>query len=110
MILRSPRAAYTLRLRDEGIGFWLGWEAAILIARGRLDRRAEVPLTEGTDAVLARIVAQDFEAFLDLIESGAGGAAISLFLALRTPNTVEANLHQNDAIGRCELCAAAPPA
>ena len=99
MILRSPRAAYTLRLRDEGIGFWLGWEAAILIARGRLvdtlmtraingwdevitcfaddsderirhridnrlamsllgrlDRRAEVPLTEGTDAVLARIV------------------------------------------------------
>lgn len=148
----SPRAAYTLRLRDEGIGFRLGWEAAILIARGRLvdtlmtraingwdevitrfaddsderirhridnrlamsllgrlDRRAEVPLTEGTDAVLARIVAQDFEAFLDLIESGAGGAAISLFLALRTPNTVEASLHQNDAIGRCELCAAAPP-
>ena len=148
----SPRAAYTLRLRDEGIGFRLGWEAAILIARGRLvdtlmeraingwdevitrfaeesderirhridnrlamsllgrlDRRAEVPLTEGTDAVLARIVAQDFEAFLDLIESGAGGAAISLFLALRTPKPVEANRHANDAIGRCELCAAAPP-
>ena len=125
----SPRAAYTLRLRDEGVGFRLGWEAAILIARGRLvdtlmaraingwdevvtrsrdyeetstsrhridnrlamsllgrlDKRAEVPLTEGTDAALARIVSQDFEAFLDLIASGAGGAAISLFLALRTP-------------------------
>jgi hypothetical protein len=148
----SPRSAYNLRLRDEGIGFRLGWEAAILIARGRLvdtlmeraingwdevitrfaedsderihhridnrlamsllgrlDRRAEVPLTEGTDAVLARIVAQDFEAFLDLIESGAGGAAISLFLALRTPKPVEANPHQNDAIGRCELCASAAP-
>jgi hypothetical protein len=145
----SPRAAYTLRLRADGIGFRLGWEAAILIARarlvdtlmdraingweevvtrfaddsderirhridnrlamsllGRLDKRAEVPLTEGTDAALARIIAQDFEAFLDLIESGAGGAAISLFLALRTPRSEEANPHQNDAIGRCELCGA----
>lgn len=143
----SPRAAYTLRLRDEGIGFRLGWEAAILIARGRLvdelmaraingwdevitrnrndadtrtrhrtdnrlamsllgrlDKRAEVPLTEGTDAALARIIAQDFEAFLDLIGSGAGGASVALFLALRTPKTVEANPHQNNAIGQCELC------
>ena len=148
----SPRAAYTLRLRDEGIGFRLGWEAAILIARGRLvdtlmeraingwdevitrfaddsderirhridnrlamsllgrlDRRAEVPLTEATDAALARIIAQDFEAFLDLIESGAAGAAISLFLALRTPKPVEANPHANGAIGQCELCGAVPP-
>lgn len=150
----SPRSAYNLRLRDEGIGFRLGWEAAILIARGRLvdtlmeraingwdeivtrsrdytdnsmsisrhridnrlamsllgrlDRRAEVPLTEGTDAALARIVAQDFEAFLEMIGSGAGGAAISLFLALRTPKiegkTEEHNPHQNDPIGQCELC------
>jgi hypothetical protein len=147
----SPRSAYNLRLRDEGIGFRLGWEAAILIARGRLvdtlmeraingwdevitrfaedsderirhridnrlamsllgrlDRHAEVPLTEGTDAVLARIIAQDFEAFLDLIESGAAGAAISLFLALRTPKTEEHNPHQNDPIGRCELCGLEP--
>ena len=150
----SPRSAYNLRLRDEGTGFRLGWEAAILIARGRLvdtlmeralkgwdeivtrsrdytqnsmttsrhridnrlamsllgrlDKRADVPLTEGTDAALARIVAQDFEAFLEMIGSGAGGAAISLFLALRTPRiegkTEEHNPHQNDPIGQCELC------
>lgn len=146
----SPRAAYSLRIRAEGTGFRLGWEAALLIARarlvdtlmeraingweeivthsrathdksrttsrhridnrlamsllGRLDKRAEVPLSEGTDAALARIVAQDFEAFLDLIGSGAGGAAISLFLALRTPQSEETNPHQNDPIGRCELC------
>lgn len=148
----SPRAAYSLRLRAEGVGFRLGWEAALLIARarlvdtlmaraingweevithsrdpheksttthrhridnrlamsllGRLDKRAEVPLSEGSDAALARIVAQDFEAFLDLISSGAGGAAISLFLALRTPQAEEVNPHQNDPIGRCELCGA----
>jgi hypothetical protein len=149
----SPRSAYNLRIRADGVGFRLGWEAAILIARGRLvdtlmaraingweeiitrfgygsderthhridnrlamsllgrlDKRAEVPLTEGTDAALARIVAQDFEAFLDLIASGAGGAAISLFLALRTPKiegqNQETNPHQNDAIERCELCGA----
>jgi hypothetical protein len=150
----SPRAAYTLRLRSEGIGFRLGWEAAILIARGRLvdelmaraikgwdevstrsrneneedtrirhrfdnrlamsllgrlDKRAEVPLTEGTEAALARIVAQDFEAYLDLIGSGAGGAAVSLFLALRTPQTEAQNpAHEND-IGQCELCGIAAP-
>lgn len=146
----SPRAAYTLRLRSEGVGFRLGWEAAILIARarlvdtlmeraingwdevvtrsrdseatsisrhridnrlamsllGRLDRRAEVPVNEGSDAALARIVAQDFEAFLDLVESGASGAAISLFLALRTPCDEQSNPHQNDPIGQCELCGA----
>ncbi len=144
----SPRAAYTLRTRAEGIGFKLGWEAAILIARGRLvdelmtraidgwdevitrstangeknvtrhridnrlamsllgrlDKRAEVPLTEGTDAALARIIAQDFEAFLDLISSGAGGAAISLFLALRMPQPEQQSPCKNDDIGRCELC------
>lgn len=146
----SPRSAYNLRLRDEGAGFRLGWEAAILIARGRLvdtlmeralkgwdeivtrsrdytqnsmttsrhridnrlamsllgrlDKRADVPLTEGTDAALARIVAQDFEAFLEMIGSGAGGAAISLFLALRTPKTEEHNPHRNDPVGQCELC------
>jgi hypothetical protein len=150
----SPRAAYTLRLRSEGIGFRLGWEAAILIARGRLvdelmaraikgwdevstrsrneneedtrirhrfdnrlamsllgrlDKRAEVPLTEGTDAALARIVAQDFEAYLDLIGSGAGGAAVSLFLALRAPQTEAQNPAQNSDIGQCELCGAEPP-
>jgi hypothetical protein len=145
----STRAAYTLRLRDEGIGFRLGWEAAILIARGRLvdelmaraingweevttrsgddenkrtrnrydnrlamsllgrlDRRAEVPLTEGTDAALARIVAQDFEAYLDLISSGAGGAAVSLFVASRTPQIEAQNPPLNCAIGQCELCGA----
>lgn len=148
----SPRSAYNLRIRAEGVGFNLGWEAAILIARGRLvdtlmeralngwdevvthsrdytdnssstnrhridnrlamsllgrlDKRADVPLTEGTEAVLARIVAQDFEAYLDLIGSGAGGAAISLFLALRTPKIEAANPHQNGDIGRCELCGA----
>ncbi len=147
----SPRAAYTLRLRDEGIGFRLGWEAAILIARGRLvdelmtraikgwdevstrtrddedtrirtrfdnrlamsllgrlDKRAEVPLSEGTDAALARIVAQDFEAYLDLIGSGAGGAAVSLFIALRTPQVEPQNPPLDNDIGQCELCGADP--
>jgi hypothetical protein len=145
----STRAAYALRLRDEGIGFRLGWEAAILIARGRLvdelmaraikgweevttrsgdaedkrtrnrydnrlamsllgrlDKRAEVPLTEGTDAALARIVAQDFEAYLDLISSGAGGAAVSLFIAVRTPQAEAQNPPLNGGIGQCELCGA----
>jgi hypothetical protein len=143
----SPRAAYTLRLRADGIGFHLGWNAAILIARdrlvdtlmaraingweeiitrfaegsdersahridnrlamsllGRLDKRADVPLTEGTDAVLARIIAQDFEAYLDLIESGATGAAIGLFLALRTPRSEATSAPRNGGIGHSELC------
>jgi hypothetical protein len=145
----SARAAYSLRRRSEGVGFNLGWEAAILIARGRLvdtlmeraligwdeivtrfgegsdervrhridnrlamsllgrlDKRAEVPLTEGTQAVLARIVADNFDAFLDMIESGATGAAISLFLALRTPQETA----EKDAFGRCELCGGDDPA
>jgi hypothetical protein len=150
----SPHAAYTLRLRSEGIGFRLGWEAAILIARGRLidelmaraingwdevstrsrndneedmrirhrfdnrlamsllgrlDKRAEVPLAEGTDAALARIVAQDFEAYLDLIGSGAGGAAVSLFIALRTPQVEAQNPPPNSDIGQCELCGGTAP-
>ena len=134
----SPRSAYNLRGRADGVGFRLGWDAAILIARGRLvdelmaralegqtevrsrdrdydtitrhrhdnrlamamlsrlDRIAEVDLTAGTNAVLSRIVSQDFEAFLDLIEAGGGAAETALFVAVRRP--------LDPANRQCELC------
>jgi hypothetical protein len=50
----SPRAAYTLRLRDEGIGFRLGWEAAMLIARGRLVDTLMERAIKGWDEVITR--------------------------------------------------------
>jgi hypothetical protein len=46
----SPRAAYDLRYRREGMAFRMGWAAAILIARDRLSDdlidRALHPITE----------------------------------------------------------------
>jgi hypothetical protein len=121
----STRSAYQLRHRHEGAAFALGWDAAILVARGRLvddlmhralegqtdiltrdrdadqvsrtrtdnrlgmslltrlDNRADAAVGQGGDAALSRIIAQDFEAFLDLVESGAGGAGAALFVGAR---------------------------
>jgi hypothetical protein len=82
----TARSAYTLRIRHDGAAFRLGWDAAILIKDpdnyevrrhrhdnrlamsmlARLDRMADSP-PEGSDAALARVVAQDFTAYLDLI-------------------------------------------
>jgi hypothetical protein len=51
----------------------------------RLDKRADADLGCGSDAALARLIAQDWEAFLDLIETGGGAAAAALFLDARKP-------------------------
>jgi hypothetical protein len=145
----SPRSAYNLRNRRDGAAFQLGWDAAILVARGRLvddlmhralegqtdiltrdrdadevsrfrkdnrlgmsmlarlDNRADGAPAHGGDAALARIIAQDFAAFLDLIESGAGGAGAALFVSARqtlvTPG-IAALVAPSDAThGPCEL-------
>jgi hypothetical protein len=49
-VAMSPRAAYDLRYRREGMAFRMGWAAAILIARDRLSDdlidRALHPITE----------------------------------------------------------------
>jgi hypothetical protein len=49
----------------------------------RLDRMAEADPASRSSAGLARIVAQDFEAFLDLIESGGTGEDSAAFIAVR---------------------------
>lgn len=49
----------------------------------RLDRMAERGGSDATEARLAHIVSQDFEAFLDLIEAGGQGAQAGLFVAAR---------------------------
>jgi hypothetical protein len=51
----------------------------------RLDRMAEAPAAPGNDAGRARIVAEDFEAFLDLIENDGDRNAVLAFLTARTP-------------------------
>ncbi len=57
----------------------------------RLDRRAE---GESADAALARIVAQDFDAFVDLIGQGAAASDVALFLtALRHENPLFSVTH-----------------
>ena len=125
----SPRAAYTLRMRSDGVAFRLGWDGAVLIARARifdelmtrafdgqeeivvrereegrsttsrtrldnrlalglltrLDKIAEANPASPGEAALARIVSQDFEAFLDLIENGSSAGAAALFIAARKP-------------------------
>jgi hypothetical protein len=49
----------------------------------RLDRIADRPSEGASDE--ARIVAQDFEAFLDLVEAGGDGDAVRAFVAARAP-------------------------
>lgn len=124
----SKNSAYRLRFRRDGLAFSIGWEAALMVARGRLidglmeramegyaetatrsedgreitrfkqdtrlamamvhrfDKRIDGPCEALPASALAfaRIVAQDFEAFLDLIENGGGAAQMSLFLAARS--------------------------
>ncbi len=121
----SKQAAYTYGNRASGAAFRLGWDAAVLLARrrvegelleraldgqeeiyerdadtgrvtrtrvhnglsmamlARLDRmalgRGDVP----AETAMARIVAQDFDAFLDLIETGGSGATAMLFVQAR---------------------------
>jgi hypothetical protein len=124
----SANSAYRLRIRSDGLAFNIGWEAALMVARGRLidtlmeraiegydetatrsedgreitrfkydsrlamamvhrfDKRIDGP-GEALPASLlafARIAAQDFEAYLDLVEKGAAAAQLSLFLAARS--------------------------
>jgi hypothetical protein len=124
---KSRRAAYDLRMRQEGAAFRIGWDAAVLVARARLvddlmeraiegqeeviirdpdsnmvtrkrhdnrlalsllsrlDRMADADPASGSDFAAARIVAQDFGAFLALIEQGETGDGAAAFIAARTP-------------------------
>jgi transposase len=121
----SAQAAYAFAARAAGRVFALGWDAAVLIARRRVEgdmlqralegqeelyeRDADTGIVKRTrinngttmamlkrldamvagkgdapaDAAMARIVAQDFEHFLDLIEEGGSGAEAMLFLKAR---------------------------
>lgn len=68
----------------------------------RLDRMAETP--EGphhssTETAIARLVSQDFEAFLALIERGGAGAEAALFIAARAPD----DPGDAEAHAQCEL-------
>jgi hypothetical protein len=121
----SGQAAYAFCNRTAGRIFRLGWDAAVLVARrrvegelleralvgqeeiyerdpdtgcvrrtrihngttmamlARLDRMASRTSDVPADTVMAQIVAQDFERFLDLVEAGGGGAEAMLFLKAR---------------------------
>lgn len=50
----------------------------------RLDRMAKRENFEDLDAVIARLVSSDFEAFLDLIEAGGGAQEMAVFIADRS--------------------------
>lgn len=118
----SGQAAYAFCNRAAGRVFRLGWDAAVLVARRRvegelleralvgqeeiyerdpdtgcvrrtrihngttmamltrLDRMASRTSDVPADTVMAQIVAQDFERFLDMVEAGGGGAEAMLFL------------------------------
>lgn len=140
----SPRAAYDLRHRRDGVLFALGWQAAILLARhrladalleralngqedvsirqldrdndrievrrqrndnrlgltvlGRLDRMAESRAEAAgptPEAALVRLIAQDFEAFLDQL-SPPGGTWDAVADTADHPEDVRDRLH--DAI------------
>jgi hypothetical protein len=75
--IRDPETHTTTRERFDG--------RLAMSKLSRLDRMAETDLRSGTEGALARIVSQDFEAFLDLIERGGTGAEAALFVAARTP-------------------------
>jgi len=69
---------------------------------GRLDRFA---VGEDGSAGDIRLVAGDWEAFLDLIEAGHQGAGAALFLATRCPDeAAESGPH-----GPCQLCGSRAP-
>lgn len=134
----SRPAAYRFRRRAEGAAFALGWKAAVLLARDRLEddllerallgqeeelirdpdnnrilrkrtdnRLGMAALTRldrmagsaepGIDIMAARIVAGDFERFLDMLEAGGGGAGAGLFLAGRAQSLPHCYLPQISA-------------
>lgn len=64
---------------------------------GRLDRFAEGDAASASDA---RLIAGDWDAFLDLIGGGNEGSGAALFLAARRP--VEGA--ENNPYGPCQLC------
>lgn len=126
----TKQAAHAFRNRAAGAVFKLGWDAAILLARARLEADLLERAIEGqeeiyerdsetgrvrrirsdnrlsmsvlhrldkmtsskndvpADTYLARVVAQDFEAFLDLIERDGGRAEAMLFLKVRDDGLV----------------------
>ena len=128
VVSMSKHSAYRLRYRRDGLAFRIGWEAALMIARGRLiddlmeralegyeetatrsedgreitrfkfdtrsamamvhrfDKRIDGPFEAlpASELAFARIASQDFEAYLDLIETGGAAAQLSLFLAARS--------------------------
>lgn len=142
----SAAGAYALKRRADGASFALAWEAANLIARGRiadrmlaraldgqvdrvvkpngdvverhrfdnrlalhmlsrLDRRAEA---EGADSHAARLVAQDFDGFLDLVRRDAATARAGLFL-LHAGQTDATDLAPIAALARADAWLRAAP-
>lgn len=142
----STAGAYALKRRPDGASFALAWEAANLIARGRiadrmlaraldgqvdrvvkpngdlverhrfdnrlalhmlsrLDRRAEA---EGPDSHAARLVAQDFDGFLDLVRRDAAPARAGLFL-LHAGQTDATDLAPIAALARADAFLRAAP-
>jgi hypothetical protein len=72
----------------------------------RLDKMAETPCARGSDISFAQIIAQDFEAFLDLIEGDGDGPAAVAFIAARTPAPPPAKVEKAREIrgpGQCDL-------
>jgi hypothetical protein len=67
----------------------------------RLDKRADEALCNSGDAIIARVIAQDFNAYLDLIESGGTLAQAGLFIALRQPQIPQ----NSEAQEQCDLLA-----
>jgi hypothetical protein len=120
----SRQSAHSFRARRDGLGFKLGWDAAILNARAqlvdelydralygqeetisrdpatnevtrrrsdnrlgmsmltRMDRMMSLDCND-EDAMVARIVAQDFHAYLDMLETRTDARSIRTFLATR---------------------------
>ena len=69
----------------------------------RLDRQCDTPVA-GSEHALAGIIAQDFEAFLDLVSAGGAGSEAALFVQARTPAEPGQETAETCAHGRCELC------
>jgi hypothetical protein len=69
----------------------------------RLDRMAEAPAALGNDTSRARIVAEDFEAFLDLIESGGDRDTALAFITARTPALPAPETAETGAPEQCDL-------
>jgi hypothetical protein len=126
---KSWRTAYALRMQGRGAAFALGWDGAVLIARARLadelmerafegqeesmtrsgdtitrhkvDNRLAMSL--GNDTGRARIVADDFEAFLDLIERDGDRDAALAFITARTPALPAPETAETGAREQCDL-------